>query len=138
MLGSFIQGVLYLSLRVSLIKIRYNYFPDHVLGEILSKRWVDNAIPFFTLIFLSVGLFLSIDGFFSIYSMTDYSRQFAELGLIVLAMTIVMIAGGIDLSVGSIFAVSNLVALYCVHVLEPTSLHHLGNNVLSWHFLWSL
>ncbi len=107
-----------MSLRVNFTKIRYNYFPDHVLGEILSKRWVDNAIPFFTLIALSVGLFLSIDGFFSIYSLTDYSRQFAELGLIVLAMTIVMIAGGIDLSVGSIFAVSNLVALYCVHVLD--------------------
>ena len=88
-----------MSLRVNFTRIRYNYFPDHVLGEILSKRWVDNAIPFFTLIALSVGLFLSIDGFFSIYSLTDNSRQFAELGLIVLAMTIVMIAGGIDLSV---------------------------------------
>ena len=25
---------------------RYNFIPDHVIGEILSKRWADNAIPF--------------------------------------------------------------------------------------------
>ena len=29
-----------------------------------------------------------------------------------------MMGGGLDLSVGSIFAIANLVALYCVHVLS--------------------
>ena len=111
-------GVLKLTSKMPLEKVRYNYFPDHIIGEVLSKRWVDNAIPFFTLILVALGLLFTIDGFFSLYSITDYSRQFAELGLIVLAMTIVMIAGGIDLSVGSIFAVSNLVALYCIHVID--------------------
>ena len=26
-------------------KWRYRLIPDHVLGEILSKNWIDNAIP---------------------------------------------------------------------------------------------
>ena len=29
---------------------RYNLVPDHVVGEILTKRWTDNAIPFLALV----------------------------------------------------------------------------------------
>ena len=29
---------------------RYRYVPDHLLGEILTKRWVDNAIPLLILL----------------------------------------------------------------------------------------
>ncbi len=98
-------------------KWRYRVVPDHVLGEILSKRWIDNAIPFSVLILLLIGLYVSLPGFFSPYALSEYSRQFAELGLVTLALAIVMLGGGIDLSVGSIFAVCNFVALYCVHAL---------------------
>ena len=28
---------------------RYNLIPDHLIGEILTKRWTDNAIPFIAL-----------------------------------------------------------------------------------------
>ena len=100
------------------LSARYNLFPDHVLGEILAKRWADNAIPFFTLIIVALGLFFILPGFYTSYNLTEYGRQYAELGLIVLGMTVVMMAGGLDLSVGSIFAIANLVALYCVHVLD--------------------
>ncbi len=99
------------------LKWRYCLIPDHVLGEILSKRWIDNAIPFISLLVLILVLHTSHDGFFSAYASAEYSRQFAEMGLVVLAITIVMLAGGIDLSVGSIFAISNFTALYCAHVL---------------------
>lgn len=99
-------------------KWRYRLIPDHVLGEILSKRWIDNAIPFTVLVVVVIGLYAGLPGFFNSYSMGEYGRQFAELGLVTLAMAVVMMAGGIDLSVGSIFAVANFVALYSVHVLE--------------------
>ena len=29
---------------------RYNLVPDHLVGEILTKRWTDNAIPFLALV----------------------------------------------------------------------------------------
>ena len=106
------------TLRQRFLTARYNIFPDHVFGEILAKRWADNAIPFLTLLFVGVGLLFILPGFYTGYNLTEYGRQYAELGLIVLGMTIVMMGGGLDLSVGSIFAIANLVALYCVHVLS--------------------
>ncbi len=112
-------------------KWRYQLIPDHVVGEILEKRWTDNAIPIVTLAGVIAALYLSIPDFFSSYAITDYSRQIAELGLVVLAMTIVMIAGGIDLSVGSTFAIGNFTALYCVHILGMHPLPAFGLTCLS-------
>ena len=45
-------------------------------------------------------------------------RQWGEFSLIVLALMIVMVAGGIDLSVGSTFALGNIVALALLNVAE--------------------
>ncbi len=33
-----------------IVRWRYRYVPDHLLGEILTKRWVDNAIPLLILL----------------------------------------------------------------------------------------
>ena len=46
----------------------------------------------------------------------DTSRQIGEFGLIVIGMAIVMLAGGIDLSVGSNFAFANLTVLALINV----------------------
>src|SRR5690606_16879064 len=95
---------------------RYRAVPDHLVGEILTKRWIDNAIPL--LIFLCViAVFGSlIPDFFGAASVMNLLRQWGEFGLIVLALTIVMVAGGIDLSVGSTFALGNIVALALLNV----------------------
>ncbi len=45
-----------------------------------------------------------VPGYFSPYGLLDASRQFAEAGLVALGMTLVIITGGIDLSVGSLLA----------------------------------
>lgn len=45
-----------------------------------------------------------VPGYFSLYGLLDASRQFAEGGIIALGMTLVIITGGIDLSVGSLLA----------------------------------
>lgn len=47
---------------------------------------------------------LFVPGYFSLYGLLDASRQFAEAGLVALGMTLVIITGGIDLSVGSLLA----------------------------------
>jgi ribose transport system permease protein len=68
---------------------------------------------------LTIAFFGSrIDGFVSIANLADIVSQASELGFVVLGISIVLIVGGIDLSVGSTFAICNLVALYCVHVLD--------------------
>ncbi len=90
---------------------RSRFVPDHVVGEILSKNWIDNAIPFAFLI-LVVAFFGSIlPHFFLVDGLTEEARELGEIIFVTLGMTVVMLAGGIDLSVGSTFALSNFVTL---------------------------
>ena len=100
-------------------RLRYRYVPDHVVGEVLGRRWMDNAIPVVLLIALTIVL---VDGDSRISSrvgnLSDISRQIGEFGLIVIGMTIVMLAGGIDLSVGSTFALANVTALALINVAK--------------------
>jgi len=99
-----------------LTRLRYRYLPDHVVGEILTKRWIDNAIPFLALV-IAVAVFGSLlPDFFSLTSLSDLGRQVAEFGLIVLGLSIVLMSGGIDLSVSSIFTLSVLFSLIGANV----------------------
>jgi ribose transport system permease protein len=100
-----------MSLYNGLMRFRYVYLPTHLIGEILTKRWVDNLIPFLVLIAVVTTLGTIIPDFFTTGSLVDTSRQLGEFGIIVIAMMVVMVSGGIDLSVASTFALVNLSAL---------------------------
>lgn len=97
---------------------RYKYVPDHVVGEILSKNWIDNAVPFLALTVVLAVFGQLIPNFFGVANLGDTSRQLGEFIFIVCAMMIVMVAGGIDLSVGSNFALGNFVALFLMNVAQ--------------------
>lgn len=90
---------------------RYNLVPDHIIGEILEKRWTDNAIPFVALIATVAAFGSQIPGFFSLYSLQESTRQLGEFSLVVIGLTVVMLGGGIDLAVGAIFALSAFAAI---------------------------
>ena len=94
---------------------RTRFVPDHVMGEILSKNWVDNAIPVVILAMLVCVFGSIIPNFFLFGNLTDEAREFGEIALLVLAMTVVLLAGGIDLSVGSTFALANFVTLALIN-----------------------
>src|SRR6202167_3235929 len=102
----------------ALLRLRYRYWPDHLLGEILSKRWTETAIPVIVLLIVTIALDRSIPGFLSVNSLADTGRQAGEIGFVVLGMALVVIVGGIDLSVGSMFALCDFCALYCLNVLN--------------------
>src|SRR5687767_10846417 len=95
---------------------RYRAIPDHLLGEILTKGWIDNAIPLAFLVAVVVAFGSVIPDFYSAANVVILLRQWGEFSLLVLALTIVMVAGGIDLSVGSTFALGNIVALALLNV----------------------
>ena len=97
-------------------RLRYRYVPDHVVGEVLGRRWMDNVIPVALLIALAIYLAAAIPSFVSVGNISDISRQIGEFGLIVIGLSIVMMAGGIDLSVGSNFALANVTALTLINV----------------------
>jgi simple sugar transport system permease protein/ribose transport system permease protein len=114
-----------MSLSTDIVRWRYKLLPDHVVGEILTKKWVDSAIPFLALMLLIFAFGPFVPHFFELTTLTNLARQFAEFGLLTLGLTIVMISGGIDLSVGSVFALSVLTQL-------------VGMNVEGWSFGVSL
>jgi len=100
------------------VRLKARYWPDHLLGEILSKRWTETAIPVIVLIIVTIALSRSIDNFLSPSSLADTARQAGEIGFVVLGMALVVIVGGIDLSVGSMFALCDFCALYFLDVLD--------------------
>jgi ribose transport system permease protein len=105
-------------MREAVLRLRYRYWPDHLLGEILSKRWTETAIPVIVLLVVAVAFSQAIPGFLSIASLGDTARQAAEIGFVVLGMALVIVVGGIDLSVGSMFALTDFCALFCLDVLH--------------------
>lgn len=107
-----------MSFRERLQAWRYNLIPDHLIGEILTKRWTDNAIPLLALV-ITVATFGSlIPGFFKLHSLQESTRQLGEFSLVVIGMTVVMLGGGIDLAVGSIFALSAFAAVACFFIFD--------------------
>jgi ribose transport system permease protein len=109
---------LWMSASETYARWRYRLIPDHVVGEVLAKSWIDNAIPALILGIVLVYFGIEMPEFLSAAGLSDISRVFGEYLFIAVGMTFVMMAGGIDLSVGSNFALCNLAALALINYLE--------------------
>jgi ribose transport system permease protein len=101
-------------LRVPLLVIS----PRRVLVDILSKGWVESAVPLLAFVCVIVGVGVTSKGYFTLDNLRNLALYASDGGLVVLALFIVVAAGGIDLSVGSNFAMSAFAALYCFHILN--------------------
>jgi ribose transport system permease protein len=99
-------------------RLRYRLIPDHVLGEILEKDWIDNATPVFFLVVALAVFGTLLPNLLSEAGLADMAGQLGEISLVTLGMTVVMLGGGIDLSVGSVFALSNFISLTLVNKFE--------------------
>lgn len=100
------------------VRWRYRVIPDHVVGEVLSKNWIDNAIPVLILLLTCTIFSILIPNYFSIGAATGVTRLLGEYIFVALGMTLVLKGGGIDLSVGSNFALCNFVALFLLNVVS--------------------
>lgn len=120
-----------MSFRERAARLRYNYLPDHLIGEILTKRWADNAIPFLALVITVAGFGSAISGFFKPQSLSDSTRQLGEFSIVVTGLTIVMLGGGIDLSVGSIFALAAFAAVSTLFIFDLPTWMALGAALLT-------
>ena len=101
-------------LRVPLLVIS----PRRVLADVLTKGWVESAVPFLAFVCVMVGVLMTTKGYFTVDNLRNLALYASDGGLVVLALFIVVAAGGIDLSVGSNFAMSAFAALYCFHILN--------------------
>ncbi len=111
-------------------KLRYRYWPDRAIGELLAKQWMETAVPLIVLLAV-VAVFASIvDNFLSLNSISVLLRESSEVGFIVFGMALVLIVGGIDLSVGSMYAICNVLVLYLIHVQEWPAYLAIGATLL--------
>lgn len=86
------------------------------VGQLPGKRGFDlpsllkahGSLLAFVVLFTAASL--RYDKFFTLLNLTNISRQVSMLGLVATGMTFVILTGGIDLSVGSILAVSGVIA----------------------------
>src|SRR5579871_3709325 len=69
---------------------------------------IQRLLPFLTLIALFVILSVASPNFLTATNLSSVVRQTAVINIMALGMTVVIIAGGIDLSVGSILALAGL------------------------------
>lgn len=99
-------------------RLWYKYSPQLYIGELLEKRWMEPVVPFILTCLVLAAVLLAIPAYQSGVQLQQLARGFGEQGIIAVAMAVSILSGGIDLSVGAIFAMSNLIALYLVQVLE--------------------
>ena len=77
------------------------------------------------LVILALGIFLSIANprFLSIDNLMNIARNYSDIGIGAVGMTLVLLIGGIDLSVASVMALGGLVAAIAMVVVGPARPH---------------
>jgi ribose transport system permease protein len=95
-------------------QLRYRWSPYQLFAELMAKRWMEGIVPVTLLLLVMLGGVLWIDGFASPRILGLALTDFGELGLIAIGLSIVIMAGGIDLSVGSMFGLANILLLIMV------------------------
>ncbi len=66
--------------------------------------WLERLLPFASVMALFVALSVLSPYFLTVRNLSSVARQIAVINIIALGMTLVIISGGIDLSVGSVMA----------------------------------
>ncbi|QLG88991.1 ribose ABC transporter permease [Chitinibacter bivalviorum] len=88
--------------------------------NVQQKATLQKLGPFLALLVLAAGLAITSPDFLTVGNLLNVFRQVSINALIAFGMTLVILLGGIDLSVGSILALSSvLTALMLSHGIDP-------------------
>src|SRR5437660_1611041 len=74
----------------------------------IGRDWVERVLPFASVTILFTLLSVSSPYFLTVQNLSSVARQTAVINIIALGMTLIMISGGIDLSVGSVMAFAGI------------------------------
>lgn len=80
---------------------------------------IQRLLPFLTLILLFVGLAIASPHFLTAVNLSSVVRQTAVINIMALGMTLIIVSGGIDLSVGAILAMSGLLGTMAMEKGHP-------------------
>ena len=99
-------------LSTAVMRFWYRHTPQLFLGELLEKRWMEPVVAFILMCAVFIAAVLLIPGYASLAEQQVLMRNFAEHGFLAMAMAVTLLSGGIDLSVGSVFALACFLAIY--------------------------
>lgn len=85
----------------------------------MRKDLLQKLAPFLSLIALFVGLWIASPHFFTAVNLSSVVRQTAVINIMALGMTLVIVSGGIDLSVGAILAFSGVTGTMAMAAGQP-------------------
>lgn len=101
-----------------------------------QKSWLQKLGPFIGLVVICVGLAFMSPDFLTVGNMMDVMRQVSINAVIAFGMTQVILLGGIDLSVGSILAVSSVLGAMTMkagyNAVLATLVAILAGAILGW------
>jgi ribose transport system permease protein len=80
---------------------------------------IQRLLPFLTLTLLFVGLAIASPHFLTSTNLSSVVRQTAVINIMALGMTLIIISGGIDLSVGAILAIGGLLGCMAMEKGQP-------------------
>jgi ribose transport system permease protein len=95
---------------------RHRIAPIRLVSDIVSKRWMEGAVPLGLALVLSAIIVASTAGFTTTGNLELILREVSEKGLLAIGLTVVLVGGGIDLSVGSITGVVAIWTLIAMRV----------------------
>ena len=72
------------------------------------RDWIERLLPYASVVALFIALSILSPYFLTVQNLSSVCRQTAVITIIALGMTIIMISGGIDLSVGSVMAFAGI------------------------------
>ena len=105
----------------TLTRLRYKWSFQQFVAELLQKRWMEPVVPFTAAVLVILAFAFLIPGYLTVGNIVSTGRQFGEFGFVAIAIAVVIISGGIDLSVGSIFAMANFIALMLFNMYEVSA-----------------
>jgi ABC-type xylose transport system permease subunit len=83
-----------------------------IMGNIIPANFLRQTGIFWAFLVLCIVMAFSQSAFLTVPNITNILKQISINGILAVGMTLVLISGGIDLSVGSIVAVSCVASAY--------------------------
>jgi ribose transport system permease protein len=93
-----------------------------IISYFTNFKMKDHAIGIAFIILFLLAVVVGWPNFIKIRNLTNILRQVSYTGIIALGMTLVIISGGIDLSVGSMAVFTGGVSLYFLNTFGPNSI----------------
>ncbi len=83
------------------------------------RDWLERLLPFASVVVLFIVLSIASPYFLTFSNLSSVARQTAVINIIALGMTLIMISGGIDLSIGSVMAFAGICGTMLLEARVP-------------------